>query len=638
MTKRVIIVGAGYAGVEAALALNKNKRKDDLEITLIEKNTYHTLLTELHEVAGNRVAEDAIYIPLSRLFRNTAVNVVLDEVQDYDFEHNKISSESMEYYYDYLILGLGSTPNYFGISGLKENSFPLWSLDDALRIREHIQKCFILAAQEPKEAERRKLLTFAVVGAGFTGVEMIGELIHWTRDLAAKHGVDRQEVRLMILDMLPHVLHSLGEKNRQKAHRYLEKKGVEVLLNTGVKEVSAEGFWAGEDFFACKTLIWCAGIRSSQQVDQMDLEKLACPERLKVDEFCRTNYENVFAVGDISGLMGEEGHPYPAMVENAIQTAHGVALNILREIRGEEQKPIKVTMHGTMVSIGISFCVAEIMGRTLPVWLSIIMKFLVNAHYLWEITGFWGVAKYFYHELLERRQDKWLLEKHWSRRIQAWWLTPLRIFLGWTWLYEGLKKVWEGWFTSPKLRVFFGYASPDTLSGATGAAQSTDAVTGATGAAAEGIANTMETILHWDILGFLQVFIERTTEMIFRIDFTPMDWFVERVILASDTTQMIFQINVVLAEILIGLALISGTLTFLVSLASVGLSFSFIMTTGMYERSWWMIFAAIACMGGAGRAFGVDYYLIPYLNNVWEYYWKNRRLRLFFDRALDPPE
>jgi PAS domain S-box-containing protein len=130
-----------------------------------------------------------------------------------------------------------------------------------------------------------------------------------------------------------------------------------------------------------------------------------------VDKFCMTQYPGVYAVGDISGFKGDNEIPFPAMVENAIQTAHGAAINIINEIRQEEKKEVEVKMHGVMVSVGNYFAVSEIMGKSLPRWLSIIMKFIVNIHYLWEITGFYGIAKYLYHEILQRKQNKNIIEK-----------------------------------------------------------------------------------------------------------------------------------------------------------------------------------------------------------------------------------
>jgi len=638
MSKKVVIVGAGYAGIETALSLNKMKKKDEIEITLIDKNNYHTLLTELHEVAGNRVSEEAVRIPLNRIFHYTDVNVVCDEITVFDFENNKIASENHEYPYDYLVLALGSSPNYFDIPGLREHAFPLWSFEDAVRIREHIKKCFILAAQEKNDAERKKLLTFAVGGAGFTGVEVIGELAHWTKDLAREYDIDRKEIRLIIVDMMPRVLSVLSEKNSKKSHHYMEKKlGIEILLNTSIKEATADGFYAGDQFINTKTLIWAAGVKGSETIENSSLETINHSNRIKVDEFCRTKYKNVYAVGDVAGNLDEKGHPYPAMVENALQTGHGVAKNIIHSIRSKEPEKVQVKLHGIMVSIGNFFAVSEIMGKILPVWLSIIMKFLVNSHYLWEITGFRGVARYLYHEVLERKQRKLFIEKHWSTRVQAWWLTPLRLFLGGMWLYEGIQKVSEGWFHSPKLASFLGMAS--------------DATSSATPSAA--FVKRMDELFKFNtgILNFLIGKESRLVEgntisseifakmEVFHIgDFNPVPWFLKNVVLATDGTAMFFQVLVVILEIAVGLMLLGGAFTFIASVISLGLMAMFITSTGIYEKTWWMIFASIATMGGAGRAFGIDYYLIPYLNNVWEYFWKNRKIKLFFKGSLDRDE
>jgi len=635
MSKRIVIVGAGYAGVEAALALNKMKKKDSVDITLIDKNDYHTLLTEIHEVAGNRVSEEAVRIPLDRIFKFTDVNVVCDKIEKFDFENNKVASDKHEYHYDYLVLAMGSKPNFYNIAGLEEYAFTLWSFEDAIRIREHIKKCFILAAQEKDEQERKKLLTFVVGGAGFTGVEMIGELAYWTRDLAKKHNIDRKEVRLIILDVLPRILNILDEKISEKSQRFLEKKlGVEVMLNTGVKEVTPDGLSTGDSFINTKTLIWAAGIRASSDVDKMDFDTVNHSKRLKVDEFCRTKYENVYAIGDISGLVDEKGTPYPAMVENALQTADGAAKNIMNSIRGKELEKVEVKMHGIMVSIGNYFAVSDIMGRKLPVWLSIIMKFFVNMHYLWEITGFRGVGRYLYHEVLERRQRKLFLEKHWSTRMQVWWLAPLRVFFGVMWLYEGIKKVMEGWFTSPMLASFLGFASDGT----TGATPSTAFV------------RRLDEIFSLDlkifnfILGKESRLVEGniiSSEIFAKLeilhigDFNPIPWFLKNVVLATDGIAMFFQVLVVVLEIIIGLMLIGGVFTFIASVISFGLTLMFLTSTGIYEKSWWMVFASLATMGGAGRGFGLDYYLIPYINNVWDRFWKNRKFKLFFKGSCD---
>ncbi|NMA67057.1 MAG: NAD(P)/FAD-dependent oxidoreductase [Clostridiaceae bacterium] len=334
------------------------------------------------------------------LFKYTDVNLVMDEITSFDLKNNKISSAKNDYEYDYLILAMGSSPNDFNIPGLREHAFSLWSYDDAIRIREHIKKCFRLASQEKDERERKRLLTFVVSGAGFTGVEMIGELAIWTKTLCKEHNIDRKDVRLVIVDMLPRILSTLSEGNAKKAHKYLEKKlNVEVILNTQITEATEKGLKYNDDGeIETNTIIWAAGIKASESTDNLEIERENRPGRIKVDEFCRTiEYKNVYAVGDLGGLTDEQGHPHPAMVENAIQTGRGAAMNILNHIRGKEQKKVEVKFHGTMVSVGNYFCVSEILGKSLPNWLSIVMKFLVNIHYLWEIAGFRGVSRYLYH-------------------------------------------------------------------------------------------------------------------------------------------------------------------------------------------------------------------------------------------------
>lgn len=627
MSKKVVIVGAGYAGIEAALKLNKKGKKDGLEITILDRNPFHTLLTEIHEVAGNRVGEDAVKIPLKSIFRNTRVNVVVDNVDSFDFQGKKVVSSKREYAYDYLVMSIGSTPNYFGIPGLEEHGFPLWSADDAVRVRDHIERCFCEAETETDAARRKRLLTFVVGGAGFTGVEMIGELAQWVKKLCRQYNIDRKEVRLIIVDMLSCVLNNLCDKCCAKAHDYMVRKlGIEVILETAIKEVTPDYIMLGDDKVDTCTLIWAAGIRSALDVEKTDLEK-GPGRRLKVDEYCRTQYKNVYAIGDVGALLDDKGKPYPAMVETALQTAEGAAMNILCDIRGKEPLPVKVKLHGVMVCIGNYFAVADLMGVRPGRWISLIMKYIVNMHYLHGIMGIKGVWDYLKDEILNRRQHKRFLQKNYTKTVQAWWLVPLRLFLGWTWFYEGLKKILEGWFTTPKLAAFLGYADA-TSSATTGAA---DAVATASQAAGDGAA-VIEKLLNID-LGFLGFFLEKSGEgapLVFRMKFFLVDWIVNGWVLATDEWSMFFQIFIVIIEVLVGLAIFSGTFTFLSSVVSLGLIAMFVTTTGMYDSTWWMLFAGIAIAAGAGRAFGFDHWLLPYLGRVWDATKKNGRLMLTF--------
>ncbi len=648
MGKRVVIVGAGYAGIHAAMTLRKKRKKagfSDLQITVIDKNDYHSLLTELHEVAGNRISEDGIIIPLRRIFNATDIEVIKDKIVKYDFAAKKVCSDGTEYKYDYLILAQGSETNFFGIEGAQENSFTLWSYEDALKIRAHIRECFEKAVKCKNDKERQALLTFVVVGAGFTGSEMIGELPYYTRDLAKEFGINRSAITLRLVDAMDKVLPIFGGKLSVKAHKKMEKMGIKITLGAGVKSVTADGVTAGSEHFPSKTVIWTAGVRAHSDVEGMDVEKKRA-RRLDVNDYCETVHKNVYAIGDIGGLVldAEKGTMHPAMVETALGTGKGAAENILADLKGSQKQKVKVVNHGAMVCVGSFFAVSDLMGIKFPVWLSIIMKYLVNAHYLWGIVGPGGVAKYFYDEFIYKRQKRHFLENHWSRQMQAWWNFPLRMFLGVMWLYEGIVKVTEHWFTEPKLAAFLGIVKE-------AAGDATSAATNAGG----GVWETVnEQIFRLNIFGLIDFNLGKEiqkvaadgSEIAHKLfakiqilhygDFDIVNWFCKYVVVGTDGLAMFFQILVVIMELGVGLCLIGGIFNFPASVVSTGLMVMFLTSTGLYQESWWMLFASIAVMGGAGRAFGLDHYAVPYFNNAYQRWMKTGSCKLKFKGAFSP--
>lgn len=589
MSKKVIILGAGYAGIEAALTLQKKKkRSDDLEISIIDKNPYHTLLTELHEVAGNRISEDGVIVPLRDIFKYTDVKVIKDEINKIDFNGKKLISDSGEYAYDYLVLAAGSEPNFFGIPGIKEHGFTLWSYDDAIRIREHIKECFIKASQEKDAGKRSSLLTFVVGGGGFTGVEMMGELALWVKQLCRYYGISRHEVKLILVEALDRILINLKENAAMKAHNYMEKKlGVEIMVKEAITKVTpGQVELKSGKIIKTSTMIWTAGVRAAGITDDLEINK-GRASRINVDEFTQTQYENVYAVGDISAFTTSDNHTLPALVEAAIQTGKAAGKNILNDIRGKQKERLKPELHGVMVSVGSFFAVSDIMGHQLPRFLSILMKYLVNVHYLFGIGGFELIFKYLKHEIFEKKQDRFLVEKHYSVSTRAFWLVPIRLFLGYSWLMEGIKKVQEGWLGQAML-----------------AGMQVDGESGAS--------------------------VTDTGEKVFRIisAHTPgwYAWIAENIVIPN---ALLFQTLIVISEIGIGLALISGTFTLIAALAAIGLNINFILSTGLYDYNWWYIPAALCLLGGAGRAFGVDHYLMPYLMRQWRYFTRNRKIKLW---------
>ena len=242
MEKSIVIIGAGYSGILTAKKLAKKfKKNDNVFITIIDKNPFHTMLTELHEVAANRVDEESIKISLKKVFAGRKVQVKLDTVTSVDFEKKLVWGKEESYGYDYLVLCAGSKPTYFGTPGAEEFTFKLWSYEDAVLLKDHIHNMFRKAAVETDPEERKKLLTFYVVGAGFTGAEMAGELGEYAPILCGNFEIDRKEVTICNVDVLSRTIPNLPEKLSEKVERRMNKMGIRVMLLPGKGLIPSSG-------------------------------------------------------------------------------------------------------------------------------------------------------------------------------------------------------------------------------------------------------------------------------------------------------------------------------------------------------------------------------------------------------------
>ncbi|WP_340147258.1 NAD(P)/FAD-dependent oxidoreductase [Ruminiclostridium josui] len=592
---------------------------------------------------------------MSKVFAGRKVNVVLDTVESIDFENNKVTGNCGTYEYEYLVLAAGSKPTYFGVPGAEEFSHKLWSFDDAVNLREHIHSCFRKAATETNPEKKKRLLTFHVVGAGFTGVEMVGELAEYVPILCEKYEIDRKDVSIYNVDVLTRTVPNLPEKLSNKVENRLKKMGVTMMLNNGVVGV-------GEDFIETKngdkvtrhaagTVIWAAGIESSDITNEAAKTlQSAARGRIKLDSYLRSlDNDHVYVVGDnmLYTAEGEE-RPVPQMVENCEQSAAVAAKNIYSAITGKGEMTVyKPSFHGMMVCIGGRYGVARVgfpnFMFNLPSFLAMFAKHFINIIYFIQVLGWNKIFSYVKHEFFTIRNCRSFVGGHFSNRTPSFLLVALRIWLGAVWLFEGVMKIVEGWFDKPHLKAFFGGANGwydsilkgavEGTSGATGEsakavaeAVSSATVAGGGEAVTEGISKIGTTIINFDFLSLFRIIFVSGKELAesalsdfaFRLDIPLMNTFVNKVILANDSIQMFMQISIVIAEILIGLALIGGLFTTPASAVSLILQFMFVCTTGLYLGTFWMIFAGIAVLIGAGRTFGLDYYVMPFLKRQWK--------------------
>ena len=609
--KNIVILGAGYAGVHAAKKLAKKyKKNNDVTITIIDKNPYHTLMTELHEVAGGRVPEESVKLDLHKIFHRTKVNVVVDYIENVDLEKQVVKTTHGTYAYSYLMVGLGSEPAYFGVPGVKEHGFSLWSLDDALTIREHIKEQFKKASLERDEKRRRELLTFIVAGAGFTGIEMAGELLEWKDTLAAKYHVDVEEVKVYVVEAAGSILNMLDQQQAAKAEKYMTKHKIEVMKNAPITEVTAEGITLKDGRkIATHTLIWTCGIQCAESAVALDAPKTRA-NRLKANEYMQAEgYENVYVIGDCAYNEENGNCTNPQIVEAAEQTAATAAKNIIASIDNKEKSKFKGNYHGFMVSIGGRYGVANLSGIKLSGFFAMVMKHIVNMYYLFGVLNVYAVYHYLQHEFFGMKQNRNIMRGHISSLGNRLWTLPLRFYIGILWLIEGLKKLvgegtWDAawddllqkgefaftigsdsWIKAGNVKMPFEWLY-DAVSSAS---QAGDAATTFAEPILKEMPNFYESIM--------QIFIPNPDVAVF------------------------FQTIVVATEIGIGLALIAGLFTWLASAASAFMVINFVLSAMAGWDILWFFFGSIALMNGSGRTFGLDHYVLPWINKVVGDFW-----------------
>ncbi|KXF69164.1 NAD(P)/FAD-dependent oxidoreductase [Enterococcus faecalis] len=629
MTKQnIVVVGAGYAGVSATKFLAKKFKKDtDVTITLIDRHSYHTMMTELHEVAGGRVEPEAIQYDLQRLFsRKRNVKLVTDTVTGIDKENKVVKTLAGSYPFDQLILGMGGEPNDFGTPGVKENGFTLWSFDDAVKIRHHIEATVAKAAIEPDAEVRKAMLTFVVCGSGFTGIEMVGELIDWKDRLAKDAKIDPDEITLMVVEAMPTILNMLSRNDAAKAERYLEKKNVQLLLNSPIVEVAADHIKLKDGSeVPTHTLIWTAGVKATSDAADFGLEA-ARGSRLVANEYMQAKgYEdkNIYIIGDLVYYEETPNTPTPQIVQAAEQTGHTAAANIVADIKGGEKHAFKGNYQGFMVSIGAKWGVANLFDKIhLSGFLAIIMKHIVNLKYFFDIRSGYYMFQYIMHEIFHIKDDRSVARGHTSRYGNVLWSVPLRVFYGMVWLVESMKKIvgngdylkpstWFGdgsWFTD-KVVFPFPWLQEQVTTGASQATETaTTAASGAADAAASGGADAATQAAHF---GLSYAYGETPMQV---FDHMPK-WFesVMKFMMPNQEVALFMQKFMTIVEVCIALALIAGLFTWLSSAATIGLTIAFCLSGMFYWVNIWFIFVAFALMNGSGRAVGLDRWVIPWI-------------------------
>ncbi|MEJ8304822.1 FAD-dependent oxidoreductase [Saccharibacillus sacchari] len=623
--KKIVVLGGGYGGVLTAKKLAKNfKKNDDVQIQLIDRNPYHTMLTELHEVAANRTSEDAVKMDLKKIFAGLKVDVVLDEVENINFNAQSLQGQRASYAYDYLVIGTGSKPTFFGIQGAEENSYTLWSYDDAVKLKDRFRQMFTEASKETDVTIRREKLSFVVVGAGFTGVELIGEMAEYRKELCREFFIEESEVRMIVADMAPKILPLLPDNLIAKAEKRLKKMDIEIIVGKQITGVSETGVDLGDQKLIARTVIWTAGVEGAGILDNLDVQQKG-RKRIETNAHLQSlDHENVYVVGDNIFFIPEgEERPVPQMVENAEHAAPLIAHNITADIKGGTKKEYKPAFHGTMVSIGSRYGVASVglPGKFFPLTglFAMFAKHAINVLYLCTVLGFNKVWTYMMHEVFHAHDRRTFLGGHFSKRSPNFWLVPLRVFVGWMWLHEGWDKL-QKVIDNPN-NIFLIPADPraDVVSAASEAVGNVASTVDAQ-AAASAVETAGQAVTAIPVPGFVSDMVQSMMNLMFYTGDGGYTW------LATA-----FQIGMVAAEIIFGLMLIAGLFSAIASIATIGMGLM-IWSSGMAPTDmWWYWFAAFALIGGSGSIFGLDYYVLPWLKKHWKKTWFAKRWYLYTD-------
>lgn len=350
--KNIVVMGAGYGGITAALRLARLFRQHpEYQIHLVDRNPYHTLKTQLHEAA---VRKTAISIPIDRIIQRQKIIFHLGEVTRIDSLEHIVHMESKSLPFNYLIIALGSQVNFYNIPGLQENSFPLQTLRDAHLIFDYINQLCKHAASEPVEGRRRDMLRFVIGGGGLSGVEFAAELAdHATRCVRNTH-VNPQDVEIIIVESGSHIVPRMDESFATRIHKKLLEKGIKIIPKAKIigRTPDTATLSSGE-VLKTQTLIWTGGIRISELARESGL-KIGQSGRIVVDEFLRADgLPFIYAIGDNALAINPiTGQPVPTAAQFALQQGRLVAHNIYADIFGGMRIPYHPKVLGEVVSLG----------------------------------------------------------------------------------------------------------------------------------------------------------------------------------------------------------------------------------------------------------------------------------------------
>ena len=393
---KVVILGGGFGGLAAAQKL----KRSPVEVTLIDRRNFHLFQPLLYQVATGSLSPGEIAAPLrSVLSGQKNTRVLLGEAADVDPEARRvILRDGDSYAYDTLIVATGSQTSYYGNESWREWAPSLKSVEEATAIRHKILYAFELAERAATEEEARAWLTFVIVGAGATGLELSGALAEIARE-TLRHDFRKirpQEARILLLEGAPRVLGGYPEDLSAKAEKLLTRLGVEVIKGVLVTQIGAGGvtFKRGEstESLATRTVLWAGGVTSTPFAERLANRTKAETDRsgrIKVErDLTIPNYPDIFIIGDLAHAEEEKGKPLPGVAQVAMQGGAYAAKTIRARLKGKPQvRPFHYFNKGDIAVIGRAAAVADIFGVHLSGWPAWLIWLFIHLMYIVEFQS-----------------------------------------------------------------------------------------------------------------------------------------------------------------------------------------------------------------------------------------------------------
>ncbi|SIO03578.1 NAD(P)/FAD-dependent oxidoreductase [Algoriphagus halophilus] len=358
---KLVIVGGGFGGLKLARKLIKGP----FQVILLDKNNYHQFQPLFYQVATAGLEPSAISFPLRKIFHDTPNSIFrMAEVHSFDSKIKRLYSDIGYIDYDYLVLAMGADTNYFGNQSIEYNSSPMKTVSEALYIRNKIISNYERAINIEKQEDRKSLMNVVIVGGGPTGVELAGAMAELRNNVFPKDypELNFSNMKVVLIEAGPKLLGAMSEESQDHSLRYLQKLGVEVMLDTKVQDYDGEQVkLEGKESISTHTLLWAAGIKPNL-IDGLTKEHFAPNGRIYVDEMNRVVGEkDIFVLGDVA-LLREEKYPkgHPQVAQVAMQQAENLAKNLINLTKGKEMEPFRYKDLGSMATVGRKLAVVDL--------------------------------------------------------------------------------------------------------------------------------------------------------------------------------------------------------------------------------------------------------------------------------------